>query len=151
MRRKYHWLGSSRRKGQPGPKGPSPELIRAVVEMKRRNSRHGCPRIAQQITKAFGLSELIRYFRQAMQGIVHEAVVRRDEFEVRGRDLIEILRKPLELEAAEAFPLAGQVLSDEDWDLLDEQVSHTIDPVFGEGDPDRFRARYDYPLKQTRS
>src|SRR5438876_5346334 len=34
-------------------KGPSAELIRAVVEMKQRNSNWGCPRIAQQIALAF--------------------------------------------------------------------------------------------------
>jgi len=38
---------------QPGPKGPSAELIRAVVEMKQRNPSWGCPRIAQQIALAF--------------------------------------------------------------------------------------------------
>jgi len=53
-RRKYQWLYSSRKKGKPGPKGPSEELIKVVVEMKQRNPRFGCPRIAQQINKAFG-------------------------------------------------------------------------------------------------
>jgi putative transposase len=52
--RKYRRLFSSSRKGKPGPKGPSPELIQAIVELKRRNPRFGCPRIAQQINKAFG-------------------------------------------------------------------------------------------------
>ena len=52
---KYQWLYSSRKKGKPGPKGPSTELIHAIVEMKRRNPRYGCPRIAQQINKAFGI------------------------------------------------------------------------------------------------
>ncbi len=37
----------------PGPKGPSQELIDAIVERKRRNPRSGCPRIAQRINKAF--------------------------------------------------------------------------------------------------
>jgi len=40
---------------KPGPKGPSKEVIGAIVEMKRRNPRYGCPRIAQQINLAFGL------------------------------------------------------------------------------------------------
>jgi putative transposase len=35
--------------------GPSPELIHAFVEQKRRNPRFGCLRISQQINKAFGL------------------------------------------------------------------------------------------------
>jgi len=55
-RRKYQLLYSARRKGKPGPKGPSQELIEAIVELKRRNTRFGCPRIAQEINKAFGVT-----------------------------------------------------------------------------------------------
>jgi transposase InsO family protein len=54
--RKYRQLFSStghRRK--PGPKGPSPELIAAIVEMKLRNPKFGCVRIAQQISHTFGV------------------------------------------------------------------------------------------------
>ena len=54
-KRKYRLLYSSGRKGKPGPKGPSPELIQAIIQLKRRNPRFGCLRIAQQINKAFGL------------------------------------------------------------------------------------------------
>ena len=54
-KRKYHLLFSSRRGCRPGPKGPAKELIDAVVEIKRRNPTWGCPRIAQQITLAFGV------------------------------------------------------------------------------------------------
>ena len=46
---------SSGKKRKPGPKGPSQELIQAIVAMKQRNPRLGCPRIAQQINKAFGV------------------------------------------------------------------------------------------------
>jgi hypothetical protein len=53
--RKYHLLFSSKRTVRPGPKGPAQELIDAVVELKRRNPTWGCPRIAQQITLAFGV------------------------------------------------------------------------------------------------
>ena len=53
-KRKYRRLFSSKRKGRPGPKGPSKAVIKAIVEMKRRNPRFGCPRIAEQINKAFG-------------------------------------------------------------------------------------------------
>ena len=54
--RKYRLLYTSVHKGKPGPKGPSPELIQAIVELKQRNPRFGCPRIAQQINKAFGIN-----------------------------------------------------------------------------------------------
>jgi putative transposase len=54
--RKYRLLFSrSPHRGKPGPKGPSAELIAAIVEMKRRNPRFGYMRIAQQITHAFGV------------------------------------------------------------------------------------------------
>ncbi len=54
-KRKYRMLFSSARRPRPGPKGPERELIDAVVAMKRRNPKWGCPRIAQQIALAFGI------------------------------------------------------------------------------------------------
>ena len=54
-KRKYRLLYSPGGGRKPGPKGPSKEVINAIVEMKRRNPRYGCPRIAQQINLAFGL------------------------------------------------------------------------------------------------
>jgi len=51
--RKYRSLFSPTRR-RTGPKGPSKELVNAIVEIKRRNPTWGCPRIAQQITLAFG-------------------------------------------------------------------------------------------------
>ena len=52
-KRKYRLLFSPRRGRRPGPKGPTKELIDGVVQMKRRNPRWGCPRIADQIALAF--------------------------------------------------------------------------------------------------
>jgi hypothetical protein len=49
-------LFSPKQKAKPGPKGPTAELIRAVVEMKQRNPTWGCPQIADQINLAFGTS-----------------------------------------------------------------------------------------------
>ncbi len=57
VNRKYSLLfSSSTPRRRPGPKGPSAELIAAIVEMKRRNPRFGCMRIAQQISHAFGVA-----------------------------------------------------------------------------------------------
>jgi transposase InsO family protein len=52
-KRKYRMLFSPNRRRKPGPKGPSAELVHAVVEMKQRNPNWGCPRIAQQMALAF--------------------------------------------------------------------------------------------------
>ena len=56
VQRKYRQLFSPRRRRKPGPKGPNADLIRAVIDMKQRNPRWGCPRIAEQIALAFGIS-----------------------------------------------------------------------------------------------
>jgi putative transposase len=55
-RLKYHLLYASQRRRQPGPKGPSRELIAAIVELKRRNPRFGCVHIAQQSSHTFGVN-----------------------------------------------------------------------------------------------
>ncbi len=76
VRRKYRLLFSSRTKRKPGPKGPSEKLIDAIVEMKQRNPRYGCPRIAQQLAKAFGIQidkdvvrrVLAKYYRPVLGG-----------------------------------------------------------------------------------
>src|SRR5215468_36564 len=56
VQRKYRLLFSPKQKNKPGPKGPTADLIRAVVEMKQRNPTWGCPHIADQINLAFGIS-----------------------------------------------------------------------------------------------
>src|ERR1700737_360811 len=52
-KQKYRMLFFPNRRRKPGPKGPSPELIHAVVEMKQRNPHWGCLQIAHQIPLAF--------------------------------------------------------------------------------------------------
>ena len=47
VKRKYRLLFTPRQHRKPGPKGPARELITAIVEMKHRNPRFGCRRIAQ--------------------------------------------------------------------------------------------------------
>ena len=56
VRRKYRRLfSSSHRPKKPGPRGPSADLIRLIVELKSRNPRFGCPRIALIISTTFGI------------------------------------------------------------------------------------------------
>src|SRR5215469_243659 len=53
--RKYQVLYGVKRRSRPGPKGPSRELIDAVVKMKQPNSHLGCRKIAEQIASAFSI------------------------------------------------------------------------------------------------
>ena len=56
VRRKYRRLFSSRPcPKKPGPKGPDEAVIRAIVALKSRNPRFGCPRIARIIAQTFGI------------------------------------------------------------------------------------------------
>ena len=55
IQRKYRRLFSSKGPTKAGPKGPRKEVVAAVVDMKQRNPSWGSPRIAQQITLAFGI------------------------------------------------------------------------------------------------
>jgi transposase InsO family protein len=56
VRRKYHRLfSSSPCPKKPGPTGPSEALIQAIVELKSRNPRFGCPRIARIVSHTFGV------------------------------------------------------------------------------------------------
>jgi putative transposase len=54
-KRKYRLLFSPKVPKRPGPKGPTQEVMAAVVDMKQRNPTWGCPRIAQQVALAFGI------------------------------------------------------------------------------------------------
>ena len=54
IQRTYRRLFSSKGPRKPGPKGPSQEVMAAVVDRKQRNPSWGAPRIAHQITLAFG-------------------------------------------------------------------------------------------------
>jgi len=57
VRRKYRRLfSSSHGPKKPGPKGRSEPLIQAIVELKSRNPRFGCPRIARIISQTFGIT-----------------------------------------------------------------------------------------------
>ena len=55
VKRKYRLLFTPKTRGKPGPTGPSPELISAIVEMKRRNPSFGYQRIADQISLVFDI------------------------------------------------------------------------------------------------
>ena len=75
VRRKYRLLYACTRRARPGPKGPAAELNAAVLEMKRRNPKFGCLKIAQQISYAFGVElnkdVVRRILQQHYAGLPH--------------------------------------------------------------------------------
>ncbi|MFT5394402.1 MAG: hypothetical protein ACI8PT_004613 [Gammaproteobacteria bacterium] len=77
VRQTYRRLfSSSHGSKKPGLKGRSDELIRAIVEIKSRDPRFGCPRIALIISGTFGIEVdknivqrvLLKYYRALPRG-----------------------------------------------------------------------------------
>jgi hypothetical protein len=75
VKRKYRLLFTPKRGHRPGPKGPSPELIAAIVGMKHKNRRFGCRHIAQQISYIFGID--------INKDVVRRPDVQRDHYHTR--------------------------------------------------------------------
>ena len=95
------------------------------------------------------LGQMNRRFRQSLDGIVHEEVLRRDEVEAQGRELVKTLRDHLNLEDREAFPIARECLDQSDWEAVDAAAPRADDPVFGTPDPLRFQALFHYLAQQA--
>ena len=93
VRRKYRRLfSSSPCPKKPGPKGPSEALIQAIVELKSRNPRFGCPRIARIISRTFGVDidknvHRVLCEKSAEAGLLDNRRVRRDRRRLAVREL----------------------------------------------------------------
>ncbi len=95
------------------------------------------------------LSQMNRRFRRSLEGIVQEEVLRRDEVEIQGRELIAALRQHMDLEDREAFPLAVAHLSEEDWAAIEQLAPRSDDPLFVVPDTARFRSLYQVLMDQA--
>jgi hemerythrin-like domain-containing protein len=96
------------------------------------------------------LGQLSRRFRQSLDGILHEEVLLREDVEAHGRELIGTMRAHKRLEDDEAFPIALERLSEEDWAQIEAQAPNLEDPLFGTLDPLRYRALYARLSAQSR-
>lgn len=95
------------------------------------------------------LGQMNRRFRRSLDGIVHEEVLRRDEVETQGRELVDTLRGHMLLEDREAFPIVREYLDTADWDALEAAAPRADDPVFGNPDPLRFHALFRHLAQQA--
>lgn len=126
---------------------PSEEVI---FDRLRARSNESYPTLDLLTRQHLLLGKMNKRFRQSLEGIVHEEVLRRDEVEVQGRELVKTLRAHLSLEEAEAFPLALERLSASDWDQLLEEVPSVEDPLFSASDQARFQALFQHLMEQAR-
>lgn len=125
---------------------PSEELIFNRV---RARTREAYPVLDVLTEQHLLLGQMNKRFRQSLEGIMHEEVLRRDEVEVQGREYVKVLREHLNMEEAEAFPLARERLAASDWEELMDEVPSTDDPLFGDVDPARFRTLFEHLMAQA--
>jgi hemerythrin-like domain-containing protein len=119
-----------------------------IFDRLRARTNEGFPLLDLLTKQHLQLSQMNKRFRQSLEGIMSEEVLRRDDVEVQGRELVKTLREHLELEETEAFPLARERLSESDWDRLLVEVPSDEDPLFGDSDHERFRSLFRHLLEQ---
>lgn len=98
-----------------------------------------------------GLSQITKRFRKSIEGILNEEVLLREDVEANGRELVASNRAHMVLEDDEAFPIARQILTEEDWNAIEALAPAADDPVFGNPDPQRFKALYRQLQEQARN
>ncbi|WP_296805797.1 hemerythrin domain-containing protein [Thiocapsa sp.] len=118
---------------------PTEDIIFERV-LEKGTERHDVFEVLMRQHKALG--QLSKRFRQSLDGILHEEVLLREDVEAHGRELIGTLRAHKRLEDEEAFPIALERLSEEDWAQIEAQAPTQDDPLFGNLDPLRYQALY---------
>lgn len=120
---------------------PTEELIFDLLEERTQEKADVILRLRHQHES---LRIMSLKFRQALDGILHEAVMRRDEVEVRGRTFVALQREHLDLEEGQIFPLARRVLDSADWAAIIEAAPKPEDPLAGGRDRTRYRILYQH-------
>lgn len=75
----------------------------------------------------------------------------RDTLRSVGCAYVEHLRSHMEVEEDEIFGLADEHLSEEDWIEINEQIAHTVDPLFGEITEEKYRALCEFIRRESDS
>ncbi|MCB1758698.1 MAG: hemerythrin domain-containing protein [Gammaproteobacteria bacterium] len=94
------------------------------------------------------LEGLTRTFRRSLEGVLHEAVMSREELETQGREFVALQNLHLNLEEHEVFPLLDEHLSESDWEKIEANVPKHDDPVFEAPDRIRFQTLVNYLSEQ---
>ena len=95
---------------------------------------------ASLISSHKDLAHLTRRFASAaIDEMLHPGEAPREWFGSMARAFVDTNRAHMALEEEKFFPVALQVLSDEDWAKIDTQVTDQEDPLFG----DRIEARFE--------
>ena len=80
--------------------------------------------------------------REAIDGVLHDAVISMEEFSQRLDDFVCRQTEHLNQEEGVLFPLLDKVASQKDWDTLSEMLPAPEDPLFGEKQAQQFTDLY---------
>ncbi|MBN2886753.1 MAG: hemerythrin domain-containing protein [Chromatiaceae bacterium] len=94
------------------------------------------------------LTQVAQRFQRALDAILNEEVLLREDVELDGRELLATMRAHLHLEEEEAFPVALERLTAADWAAIEAAAPAVDDPLAGP-DPQQFRALYHYLVEQA--
>jgi hemerythrin-like domain-containing protein len=120
---------------------PSEMLIYDVAFPKLKDSESLHTRLQREHIE---LESMACRFRNTLEGVVQGEVISRDEVETRGREFIALLRQHANLEDQEVFPLVEDLLSEQEWEKIEEKAPKEEDPVFTRQDKVRFSSLIGY-------
>lgn len=111
------------------------------VVFRRLMDRHPAtrPAVAGLLDEHEKLVERGRAFRAVLMQVVDGSLVSRAELEREGRDYVRMLRRHVQREETELFPLADQHMQPEDWQAVEAEIELREDPLFGPVTGDDFR------------
>ena len=86
------------------------------------------------------LREMSEDLRRELDDIVNGSIVARARIEALGRAYLGAFREHMRTEERHILPLADRMLSDTDWEAIDEAMANFDDPLFGTQVQDRYAA-----------
>ncbi len=94
------------------------------------------------VAKHEELAVLLRNFDEAVRLILSDAELPRDYFPQVAGKFIDSQKRHIELEEADFFPLAAEMLSEDDLAELKTKLPRVRDPLFGEDVEERFETLF---------
>ena len=73
----------------------------------------------------------------------------RETLERQGRGYLELLRLHMNTEEGLAFRRAERFLGDEDWAVIEREIEHMDDPLFGDVVQEDYRNLFDFIMRES--
>ncbi len=105
--------------------------------------------VETQMDEHVSLGVAGRKFECSLRATDVDSVDVREGLAVTGLAYIRALREHMLIEEGILFPIAMEVLTPEDWKLIDEKIGTTKDPLFGSEIPDEYQRLYDLIIGRT--